>query len=160
MWKVKIVGGNLAAQLIGRCLWRLWELHTWQLKKTHEHRQNIRELRKHLHQFDNICTAFRKCAANSDNTETCCNYNKRRLKCLKVMNTSGLGKKIWSYSTGCFCAALGQSAGFVFDWGFLYNTHLSNLTQPNLSHAQLLDIKNPDSLYHNLADQQNTIRFL
>ena len=49
---------------------------------------------------------------------------------------------------------------FLFVLLQVYNTHLSNLTQPNLSHAQLLDIKNPDSLYHNLADQQNTIRFL
>ncbi len=45
--------------------------NTQQLKKTHANRQNTCKLRKHLHQFDNTYTAFRKC---TENTETRSKY--------------------------------------------------------------------------------------
>ncbi len=63
-----------------------------QLKKTHANRRNTRKIRKHLHQFDNTCAAFRKCSANTETLlmQKCCKYRKRQRKCywrtLKVLN--------------------------------------------------------------------------
>ncbi len=45
--------------------------HTKQLKKTHANRRNTSKLRKHLHQFDNTHTTFRKLTANTGISKCC-----------------------------------------------------------------------------------------
>ena len=42
-----------------------WALTALQLKRTHAKRRNTSKLRKHLHQFDNTCAAFREHAAKT-----------------------------------------------------------------------------------------------
>lgn len=51
-------------------VWWLTRANELQLKQKHANRQNKSKLGKYPHQLDKTCVAFRKCAANTHNTNT------------------------------------------------------------------------------------------